>query len=228
MSAAASTFAQKAQSHRFYDSTIGKKAVMAVTGAILFGFVVVHMLGNLQVYFGPEKINAYGELLHSSPGLLWTARLILLTSVVLHIVAALQLAALNKKARPVGYVRKKNIASTYASRTMLVSGPIIFFFLVYHLLHFTTGQAHPNFRAGDVYHNVIAGFQQPAASIAYIVAMILLVNHLHHGVWSMFQSLGLNHPRYMPWLRRFSAAAAILIGVGNISIPVSVLAGLLQ
>ncbi|MBL8231110.1 MAG: succinate dehydrogenase cytochrome b subunit [Bryobacterales bacterium] len=226
--AAASAIPGKAEQARFLDSTVGKKAVMAITGAMLFVFVIGHMLGNLQVYLGPEKINAYGALLHSAPGLLWAARIGLLLAVGLHIISAVQLAALNRKARPVAYVRKKNVTSNYASRTMLVSGPILFFFIVYHLLHFTTGQAHPQFREGDVYHNLVAGFQQPAAAIAYIIAMIMLANHLYHGVWSMFQSLGVSHPKYTPMLRQFAAIAAILIAIGNISIPVSVMTGLIK
>jgi succinate dehydrogenase / fumarate reductase cytochrome b subunit len=226
--AAASAITGNAERARFFDSTLGKKVVMAVTGAILFGFVIVHMLGNLQVYLGPEKINAYGALLHSNPGILWAARGVLLLAVALHIVSALQLWALNRKARPVAYVRKKSVGSDYASRTMMWSGPILFFFIVYHLLHLTGGQAHPQFKEGDVYHNLVAGFQQTPAALAYIVAMIMLANHLYHGAWSMFQSLGVNHPKYTPILKRFSAIAAIVIAVGNISIPVSILTGLIK
>jgi succinate dehydrogenase / fumarate reductase cytochrome b subunit len=226
--AAANAISGKAEQVRFYDSTLGKKAVMAVTGAILFGFVIVHMLGNLQVYLGPEKINSYGALLHSNPGILWIARGVLLLAVALHIVSALQLWALNRKARPASYVRKKSVRSSYASRTMMWSGPILFFFIVYHLLHFTGGQAHPQFREGDVYHNLVAGFQQTPAALAYIAAMIMLANHLYHGAWSMFQSLGVSHPRYTPILKRFAAISAIAIAAGNISIPVSIMTGLIK
>lgn len=226
--AAASAIPGKAERARFFDSTVGKKAVMAITGAMLFGFVIAHMLGNLQVFLGPEKINAYGALLHSNPGILNAARAGLLLAVILHITSSLQLWSLNKKARPVAYVRKKSVSSSYASRTMMWSGPILFFFIVYHLLHLTGGQAHPQFREGDVYHNLVSGFQQPAAAIFYIIAMILLANHLYHGAWSMFQSLGVNHPKYTPMLKRFAAFAAIVIAVGNISIPVSILTGLIK
>lgn len=198
---------------------------MALTGAILFGFVVVHMLGNLQVFLGPEKFDAYARTLQSMPALVWAARSALLVSVMVHIVAAVQLAALNSRARPRRYIRKRNIASTYASRTMMLSGPALAAFIVYHLLHFTTGQAHPDFRPGSVYHNVIAGFSRVPVSAAYIVAMILLGAHLLHGIWSMFQSIGAHHPRYMPALRNLALAAAAIIVLGNCSIPVAVLTG---
>ena len=221
MSAATSTISARAEKPSFLATTIGKKVVMAATGMILFGFVTGHMLGNLQIYLGPDKLNAYAHFLQSNLGLLWGARTVLLLSVVLHISMAIQLAALKSRARPIAYQKKANAGSSYASRTMLWSGPIIFAFIVYHLLHFTIGSAHPDFREGSVYHNVVSGFQQPLVSIAYIVAMLLLGIHLHHGVWSMFQSIGVSHPRYTPMLKRFALIATIGIVAGNISIPLS-------
>jgi succinate dehydrogenase / fumarate reductase cytochrome b subunit len=212
----------------FYDATIGKKTVMAVTGVILFGFVLLHMAGNLQVFLGREEFDAYSRLLRTEPALLWLARLILLTSVILHIVAAVQLSALNQKSRPIGYQKKESIASSYASRTMMWSGPILAAFIVYHLLHFTVGVVHPNFQEGRVYDNVIAGFSVIPVSIAYIVAMILLGMHLNHGVWSMFQSLGVSNPRYSAALKRFANIVSILIVLGFISIPIAVMAGVLS
>ena len=175
---------------RFYEATIGKKAVMAITGAILFLFVIGHLIGNLQIYMGREQIDGYGELLHSKPTLLWAVRSVLLACVVAHIAASLQLWLLNRNARPGSYVKKGNAGSTYASRTMMWSGPMLLAFIVYHLLHFTTGQAHPQFQYLKVYDNMVAGFRQVPASIAYIVAMCFLGMHLYHGIWSMFQSLG--------------------------------------
>jgi succinate dehydrogenase cytochrome b subunit len=213
---------------RFYRLPVGKKAVMAVTGLMLFGFVTAHLLGNLQVYAGPEKINAYGRLLRANAGLLWAARLGLLAAAVLHIVAAVQLALLKSAARPVGYAKKDDIASSYASRTMIWSGPIIGVFVVYHLMHLTFGNVHPAFAEGDVYHNVVTGFQVIPVSIFYILAMAMLGLHLVHGVWSMFQSLGVSHPRYTPLLKKFAAGSTAFLFLGNISIPIAVMTGVLR
>src|SRR5690242_5853024 len=143
---------------RFWESTNGKKAVMAVSGLILFLFVLGHMLGNLQVFEGAEQFNKYAVLLRTLPEALWAVRIVLLVMVMLHIITAVQLAIRKKKARPTGYARKKNIASSYASRTMYWSGPILLAFIIYHLLDFTFGNLNPNFVEGDVYHNVIASF----------------------------------------------------------------------
>jgi succinate dehydrogenase / fumarate reductase cytochrome b subunit len=209
----------------FWDAPIGKKAVMAITGMILFGFVLVHMAGNLQVFLGPEKFDAYGRLLRVEPALLWFARIVLLVAVILHIVASVQLAALNQKSRPVGYQKKTAVDSSYASRTMMWSGPLLAAFIVYHLLHFTLGTVHPNFQEGHVYDNVINGFRVIPVSIAYIVAMILLGMHLNHGLWSMFQSIGVTNPRYSAALRRFANIFSVLIVLGFISVPIAVMAG---
>jgi len=217
-----------ARSAALFSSVVGKKIVMAVTGVILSGFVLGHMIGNLQIYMGPERINAYGRFLHSNMELLWPVRIVLLASVALHILSAVQLIILNNfKARPVGYLKKTSIAADYAARTMVWSGPIVACFVVYHLLHFTTGTAHPNFVEGDVYHNVVTGFQVPAAAIFYIVGNILLAMHLYHGVWSMLQTLGVSHPRYTPWLKALAKVYGIVIGAGNCSIPLAVMTGLL-
>jgi succinate dehydrogenase / fumarate reductase cytochrome b subunit len=162
------------------------------------------------------------------PALLWGVRLTLIVTVLLHIWSSLQLARLKFDARPTGYVKKKATQSSYASRTMYWSGPIILAFVIYHLLDFTFGTVNPNFQEGDVYANVIASFQLIPVSAFYIVAMLLLCMHLYHGLWSMFQSLGFSHPRYTPMLKLGAAVVAILIAAGNISIPVSVLAGLVR
>lgn len=212
----------------FYTSTIGKKAVMAVSGLILFLFVVGHLIGNLQIYEGPEKLNNYAVFLRSMPALLWTVRITLLVMVILHIWSSVQLALRKIEARPTGYVKHKSTKSSYASRTMYWSGPIILAFVIYHLLDFTFGTVNPNFQQGNVYANVIASFQRIPVSAFYISAMLALCLHLYHGLWSAFQSLGFAHPRYTPVLKRGAAVAAILIAAGNISIPVSVLAGLLR
>ena len=211
----------------FWQSTNGKKAVMAVTGSILFLFVVGHLLGNLQVFEGPARLNAYGRFLKNLGELLWIARLGLLAAVGLHILATVELWLLNQKARPVGYAKKKSVNSSYADRTMYWSGPIVLAFVIFHLLQFTAGYIHPEsqFIEGDVYHNVIAGFSVWWVSVWYIFSMILLGFHLRHGMWSMFQSLGMNHPRHTPVLKQAALWIAIFITVGYISIPVAVLAG---
>ena len=212
----------------YVTSTIGRKAVMAVTGLILFGFILVHLVGNLTLYISPEAINAYGAflrtLLHGSA--LWIARAALLTAVVLHIWSATSLTLDSWAARPKGYKRWTAKDSTYASRTMRWGGVILGAFIVFHLLHFTLGTVHPDFRPGDVYHNVVAGFQVWPVSVFYIVSMVLLALHLDHGVWSMLQTLGLTaHPRYKHWARGAALAFAIVVGVGNCSFPIAVLAG---
>lgn len=212
----------------FYESVIGKKTVMAVTGFVLCGFVLAHMAGNLQLFQGREKLNHYAELLRVSIPLLWTARIVLLACTVLHIVSAYQLWRLKRSARPVAYVKHSAIAATYAARTMLVSGPIIGAFLVYHILHLTTGQAHPAFKPGDVYANVVTGFQNPFASLFYMIANILLAVHLYHGVWSMFQTVGVSHPKYTPKLKLLAKLFGILIGAGNVSMPLAVLTGIVK
>lgn len=218
----------------FYESVIGKKVVMAVTGFILFGFVLTHMVANLQVFLppGPDGVHAldrYAEHLRALPPLLWGTRLVLLVSVIMHIVAAVQLARLNKlEARTSRYVKYTPIASNYASRTMIWSGPIIFFYIIYHLLDLTFGKVNPNFEPGMVYHNLVASFQQPVVAVFYIVANIFLAMHIYHGVWSMCQTLGISHPKYTPLLKRASAVFAIAIGTGFCSVPLAVLAGVVR
>lgn len=214
----------------FWSSTNGKKAVMAVTGVILFGFVIGHLAGNLQIFEGREKINAYGKFLHSLGELLWPVRLVLIGAVILHITATVQLALAKKRARPVGYSRKQAISSSYASRTMYWSGPIVLAFIIFHLLQFTAGYVHPEavYVQDDIFHNVVSGFRVWWVSLWYIFAISLLGMHLRHGIWSMFQSLGLNHPRHTPILKSAAFFIAILIVLGYISIPISILAGVVH
>jgi succinate dehydrogenase / fumarate reductase, cytochrome b subunit len=215
---------------RFWQTTVGKKAVMAVTGAMLFIFILGHLAGNLQVFESAEKINRYAAFLKSVPALLWSARIILLLAVVLHIWSSFELWLLQRQARPVKYVKKQNIHSTYASRTMMWSGPIILAFVIWHLLQFTFGAVHPGapFSEENVYNNVVLGFQVWPVSLFYMVAMTMLCYHLYHGLWSMFQSLGINHPVYTPWIQVLAKVVAIVIAIGYISIPVAVLAGFLK
>jgi succinate dehydrogenase / fumarate reductase cytochrome b subunit len=224
---AVATPSQLHRAIRFYEAPIGKKLIVAITGVVLFGFVLGHLLGNLQVFLGAERLNHYAELLRANPSVLWGARIVLLGSVILHIVATIQLKLMALNARPSRYVRYTPTTSSVASRTMMWTGPMIAAFVVYHILHFTTGTAHPDFLQQDVYRNVILGFRRIPVSVAYIVAMVLLGFHLQHGLWSMFQSLGINHPVYTPVFKRFALLFAIVIVVGNISMPIAVMAGLI-
>lgn len=218
-----------------YRSAVGKKAVMAATGIVLFAFVLGHLLGNLKLYLGPQAYNGYARFLRTAgepvvPAnvLLWMVRLVLLASVVLHVDAAWRLTRLGRAARPDGYVAGTRIHTTYASRTMRWGGVILLLFVIYHLLHFTSGTVHPSFVAGDVYHNVVTGFQVWWVAIFYIAAQIALGLHLYHGLWSMFQSLGWNHPRFNLWRNGFAHAFAWIVTAGNVSFPVAVLSGLVR
>lgn len=227
-----------------YRSSVGKKVVMAITGLILLGFVFFHMIGNLKIFQGPEHINAYAGFLREVGApifgyeqLLWIARIVLLTSVVLHIVAAVQLTRLDLAGRPVRYAYKKSVQASYASRTMRWGGVIILLFVIYHILHFTlgvVGYPEGGFRHPDpdgafaVYSNVVNGFKVWPVSLFYILAQIALGFHIYHGAWSMFQTLGLNNRRWNSLLRGFSVVFALAIALGNISIPVAVLAGILE
>jgi succinate dehydrogenase / fumarate reductase cytochrome b subunit len=195
---------------------------------ILFGFVIGHLVGNLQVFQGPERLNAYAEMLRRYGALLWAARLTLLAAVGLHIWAAWSLTRMNRRARAVGYGEWKAQSSTYASRTMRWSGPLLALFIGYHLAHLTLGAVVPGFKEGDVYHNVVAGFSLWPVSAFYIVAMLALGLHMFHGVWSLLQTLGLSHPRFDPLRKGLAALFTGLVVLGNISIPVSVLTGLIR
>lgn len=216
-------------------STIGTKTVVAVTGVMLVLFVVGHMLGNLQIYLGPDAINSYAEFLKSKPGPLWGARLGLLAALLLHIGGIMKLTLANRSARPVAYAQQKPVQSTLASRTMLLSGAVLFAFIVFHLLHFTVGVTHPEhfqlrdaLGRHDVYSMTILGFQQPLVSLSYIVAMGLLGMHLGHGVASLFQTTGLRNPQFLPLIELIGRVAAVIVVLGNISIPLAALLGLIE
>jgi succinate dehydrogenase / fumarate reductase, cytochrome b subunit len=222
---------------RLWRSSLGKKYVVAITGLGLFLFVVVHMLGNLQIFFGPENLNAYGKALKSTPALLWGARIGLLLITVLHITATVQLAIANRRARPVGYAVGKPVASNFASRTMIISGLILLAFIVFHLAHFTIGLVDPTYldlqdpldlSRHDIYQMIINGFSNPLVAIFYIVSMGLLLLHLSHGVVSMFQSIGLRSKKILWILDKSAKGIALILFLGNASIPVAVLAGFLK
>lgn len=224
----AATAAPASRVQGFFAATIVKKAIMAITGFVLFGFVSGHLLGNLQVFLGPERLNAYAAFLKSNLELLWGARITLLICVTAHITVTIQLAKLKSQARPVAYVKKDNAHSSGASRSMYLSGPMIAAFVVYHLLHLTVGAVHPQFSETDVYSNVVFGFQQWPVSIAYVIAIGLLCLHLRHGIYSMFQTLGIAHPRHTPRIKAVANVISVLYFLGYVSIPAAVVAGLLS
>ena len=214
---------------RFWRSTIGKKVAMAITGAILIGFLISHVLANLLILTGvPDGINAYGAFLRSQPALLWGGRALLLFAVVVHVIAAVQLTRLDRAARPVGYSRVKPQTSTIASRTIRWGGLLILLFVVYHILHFTTGTVHPDFVHGDPYRNVIVGFDVKWVAAFYVVAMVAVGLHLYHGTWSAFRTLGLVQPSANPMQRRVATILAVGIWLGFTLIPVAVVTGLVR
>jgi succinate dehydrogenase / fumarate reductase cytochrome b subunit len=217
---------------RAYRSSIGKKYVMAISGFALFLFVIAHMAGNLQIFLGRDAINSYAAFLKSKPGLLWSARAGLLILVLLHITAAIQLVSENNDARPVKYKEGRPTAASLASRTIFVSGLVIFAFVIYHLLHFTFGVTNPEFLTSkdpidplrhDVYGMMIAGFSNPWVSVFYIISMGLLCLHLSHGVSSAFQSLGIRNKGNVRAIHRVARIAAIVVFIGNCAIVVAVL-----
>ena len=216
-------------------SAVAKKAIMAVTGLILFGWILGHMIGNLKIFQGPEKFNAYAEFLKEmgapmlpESGALWIVRILLLVSVGLHIWAATTLTFMNRRARAVGYGSHHVVQADYAARTMRVSGYLIAVYILYHLMHFTFGNAHPAFDPASPYHNVVSGFQVAPVALVYILANLLLGMHLYHGLWSLFQSLGWNYAPYNAARRKFAIVFSIAITAGFVSIPVAVLLGIVR
>jgi succinate dehydrogenase / fumarate reductase, cytochrome b subunit len=213
---------------RFYVTTVGKKFMMALTGIVLLGFVFVHMLGNLQLFAGPAKLNAYAVFLHSLPKLLWTFRVLMFVSVLWHVLIAIQLTLRNWANRPRKYQMVKYREAGISSRTMIYGGIFLVAFVTYHLLQLTLGTVGPTFDAKNVYGNVVAGFQVWWISGFYIVGMVFLGLHLYHGAWSLFQTLGLNHPRYNPLRRWLATVLAVVVAGANILMPLAVLAGVVK
>ena len=221
-----------------WRTLIGKKIVMAVTGVVLIGFIIAHMLGNLKMFSGPDEINAYSKFLRevgqpelAYGQLLWIVRIVLLVCVALHITAAVQLTLMSRAARPVGYTVKKNIETTFAARLMRWGGVLLAVFVIFHLLHLTGGVV--GFEAGQfkhlaVYQNVMAAFHVWPVAIFYLVAMAALCLHLGHGIWSLLQTLGWSTARNEAMLKTVSWIIAIVVFAGFSSIPVAVMAGWLN
>lgn len=216
-------------------SLIGKKVVMATSGVVLLGFVFVHMAGNLKVFLGPAHFDAYADWLRTVGAplfprgvLLWIARAILLLAVGLHIASAWAVTRASWAARPHGYHTLRLIHTTYAARTLRWGAIIILLFVIFHLLDLTFGTVNPAFVPGDAYRNVVTTFSRVPVSLAYIVAMGALCLHLYHGIESGCQTLGLNHPRYNEWRRRFALGFSLVVTAGFIAVPVGVLAGVLR
>jgi len=223
-----------------FQSSVGAKYLIALTGLGLTGFVIVHMLGNLQIFMGQDKINHYAKLLKDMGPLLWVARLGLLAMLILHMFLSIRLKGRAYQARPIPYVHEDTIQASFASRTMLQTGLVIFAFLLFHLAHYTFGWIGTVNVQGrtvsylnlvdanglhDVYSMTILGFQNPVVVVLYLVAQVLLLMHLSHGAGSVFQTLGANSPRWQPTIRILGWAVALIVALGNIAIVVSVWAG---
>ncbi len=219
-----------------YSTAVGKKYVMAITGIMLMGFVLFHMIGNLKMYLGAEDIDHYGEFLRELlvPLLprtyaLWLLRLGLIGAFALHIHAAYSLTVLNHKARPVKYQSARDYqVANFASRTMRYTGIIVALFLLWHLADLTWGWVNPDFVRGAVYRNVDASLSRIPVALLYVAGNIALGIHLFHGAWSLFQSIGWSNPRFNAWRRAFAVGFATLIVVGNVSFPLAVLAGIVE
>ncbi len=215
-----------------WSTAVGKKYAMAISGLVLMGYVLLHMVGNLKIYFGASSLNEYAEWLREigEPALprewlLWGLRIVLLVAVVVHIYAAYALTRMNQRARPVKYASKRDyVAADFASRTMRWTGIIVVLFVIWHLLDLTWGTTNPDFVSGDVYHNVIASFERIPVAIAYVIANLALGVHLYHGAWSLFQSMGW----YGTWRRTFSIAFAAVVVAGNVSFPLAVMFGVVN
>ena len=219
-----------------YRSTIGKKIIMAVTGLVLVAFVIAHMAGNLQQFLGPERMNAYAAFLKSTGELLWLARLGLIVATVLHVLMAFQLTQIKRAARPIDYTTRDPQVSTLASRSMRWGGVLLLVFIVFHILHFTTGTVFPvasapgapAFSHTDVYRNVVSAFRNPWVTLFYVVAMLFLLLHLFHGAWSSVRTLGLSKPSRNPLHRRVSTVIAVVVWLGFTAIPVAVFLGVIR
>ncbi|MFJ4964687.1 succinate dehydrogenase cytochrome b subunit [Streptomyces sp. NPDC088729] len=217
-----------------WDSTVGKKAIMAVTGLIMLGYLVAHMAGNLKIFFGPGEFDGYAHWLRTmgAPVLheewaLWIVRVALVAAVVLHGVSAYQLSRRDIRARPAGYVRRRARAS-YATRTMRWGGVILALFLVWHILDLTTGTVHTGFRPGHPYQNVVDTFSTWYGNVIYITAVLALGLHVRHGFWSAAQTLGVGNATRERVLKTLAGLLALVLTAGFVSVPVAVMTGLVR
>jgi succinate dehydrogenase / fumarate reductase cytochrome b subunit len=217
-----------------YRTSVGKKFYMALSGAVLIGFLFAHMVGNLKMYMGADAFNHYAEFLREIgypilPHMvgLWMFRLVLLACVGLHMLSAWQVYTQSKNARGGSYKKEESLSFAYASRTMRWGGVIIGAFVVYHILHFTVGSALPEFVHGEAYDNVIYGFGNPLVVAFYVVTLIMITFHVYHGLWSALQTVGANHPKYNPFRRPLALGLALLLLLGFLTVPVGVMAGVL-
>jgi succinate dehydrogenase / fumarate reductase cytochrome b subunit len=216
---------------RTFDSSVGGKFFVALTGLALVGFLVAHLAGNLLVYAGPDALNAYAKGLRDLGPLLWVARIGLLFVAVTHVYLAIRLNLRSREARPLPYAKKNYRAATPASRSMLPTGLFLLFYIFYHLADYTwrlTNPAYKELAEGDVYQMVVIGFQNPFSSLVYIVAMVVLGLHLNHGISSLFQTLGLNHQKYNSIFRKMGPVLGTALALGFVSIPIAVLAGFVK
>jgi succinate dehydrogenase / fumarate reductase cytochrome b subunit len=228
---------------KFLSSTIGLKLIMALSGLVLLGFVIGHMLGNLQIFLGEDALNQYAATLHGTPALVWVTRIVLLLSVFAHMYSAYTLTMRSRASRPINYGKRHWLRSTYAVRTMRWGGIILLAFIVYHLLHLTlTAPVLPSEHAAEVacshqgmevicnnvYSNVIKGFSFAPVAIFYIIAQIMLGLHLTHGIWSMTRSLGISNPKWTNHAEKIAMSVGGAITIGNCSIPFAVLFGFLS
>jgi len=215
-----------------YSTAVGKKYVMAISGMVLMGYVIAHMVGNLKIYFGAESLDRYSEWLREvgEPALprewlLWGVRIVLLAALFAHLWAAYTLTMINRRARPSAYRSKRDyVAADFASRTMRWTGIIVLLFVIFHLLDLTWGPANPDFVSGAPYHNIITSFERIPVALVYVFANLALGVHLYHGAWSLFQSMGWTRP----WRRQFATVFAALIVAGNVSFPLAVMFGVVN
>lgn len=225
------------QAAALYRTSIGKKAIMAVSGVIWIGYVVMHMYGNLKAFLGEAAFNHYAEGLREMGApifghlhLLTVARILFVVSIVLHVWAALSLTQQARQARPQNYATRRVVQANYASVTMRYGGVVILLFLLLHLMQLTWGVSavHGDFIPGQPYHNLVTNFQSLPVTLVYLVAVVALGLHLFHGTWSMFQTLGFNNERMDRLIRGLAWALAILVPVGFASVPIAVQLGILS
>ena len=213
---------------RTLNSSIGGKLVVALTGLGLVGFVIAHLSGNLLIFAGREALAEYAEGLRKFPALLWALRIGLIVMAIAHIAFTIKLNLANKAARPVAYVKKNYRRASFQSRTMVLTGLTLLAYIIYHLLHFTWRTTNAEIAAlgpYEVYDMLIIGFSNPAISAFYIIATVLLGMHLSHGISSVFQTLGINNPKYNKLFRSLGPALGVILALGFISIPVAVMTG---